>query len=280
MSESERPVSEVNLYYRHSLPVRIMHWITVIVLPILLMSGLNIFNANPELYWGKSSYTGSQPLLEMKSREDAEGEITGVTRLLGREFNTTGFLGASKDHDGELVDRGFPSWLTIPGNKWLAMARRWHLFFAWMLAINSACLVSYSILSRHLQRDLLPTKEDLRTIKKTVLDHLLFRHPTGDAAKNYNVLQKSAYLGVIFLLIPLVIINGLGMSPGINALSPGWVDIFGGRQSMRTIHFLVTWALVAFTAVHLFQVIVNGFWNNLRSMITGNYRIPSEKKHE
>jgi thiosulfate reductase cytochrome b subunit len=257
-----------------------MHWLTVITLPILLMSGLNIFNANPELYWGKSSYTGSPPLLEMKSREDAEGEITGVTRLLGREFNTTGFLGASKDHDGELVDRGFPSWLTIPENKWLSMARRYHLFFAWILAINSVCLVSYSLFSRHLQRDLLPTKEDLRTIKKTVIDHLLFRHPTGDAAKNYNVLQKMAYLAVIFLLIPLVIINGLGLSPGMNALSPGWVDIFGGRQSMRTIHFLVTWALVAFTAVHLFQVIVNGFWNNLRSMITGNYRITSEKEHE
>jgi thiosulfate reductase cytochrome b subunit len=279
MSKSKLPVSDGNLYYRHSLPVRIMHWITVITLPILLMSGLNIFNANTELYWGKSSDTGSPPLLEIKSKEDAEGDITGVTRILWREFDTTGFLGASYDKDGDLVARGFPSWLTIPGTKWLAMARRWHLLFAWILAINSFCLVSYAIFSRHLQRDLLPTKDDVRSIAQTVKDHLLLRHPTGDAAKRYNVLQKMAYIGVIFFLIPLVIINGLGLSPGIDALYPGWVDLFGGRQSMRTIHFIVSWALVAFTAVHLFQVIVNGFWNNLRSMITGDYRIETETVH-
>ncbi len=41
-------------YYRHSLPVRIMHWSNVVLLAILLMSGLNIFNAHPALYWGKS----------------------------------------------------------------------------------------------------------------------------------------------------------------------------------------------------------------------------------
>jgi thiosulfate reductase cytochrome b subunit len=78
----------------------------------------------------------------------------------------------------------------------------------------------------------------------------------------------------------LIIVNGLGMSPGIDALLPGWVDVFGGRQSMRTIHFVVSWALVAFVAVHLFQVIVTGFWNNIRSMITGNYKITSENGHE
>jgi thiosulfate reductase cytochrome b subunit len=280
MTESKRPVADGYLYYRHSLPVRIMHWLTVILLPILLMSGLNIFNANSALFWGKSSYTGNPPLLELRSREGNKGQIVGVTRIYGHEFKTTGFLGASKNPEGELEDRGFPSWLTLPGIRWLSMARRWHLFFAWGLVITGICFVCYSIFSRHLQRDLLPTKDDWRSIGKTVRDHLLFRHPAGEAAKYYNALQKLAYLSVIFILFPLVILNGLGMSPGMDALLPGWVDLFGGRQSVRTIHFVVAWALVAFVAVHLFQVIVTGFWNNLRSMITGKYRITSEGEHE
>jgi thiosulfate reductase cytochrome b subunit len=267
---------ERTLYYRHRLAVRIMHWLSVITLPILLMSGLDIFNANPELHWGQSSYTGAPPLLEMRSREDANGDLTGVTRIFGHEFDTTGFLGASGDRDGELESRGFPSWLTIPGSKWLAMARRWHLTFAWVFGINGICLVVHAILSRHLQRDLLPTGRDWRSIGATLRDHLLLRHATGEAAKSYNVLQKLAYLGVIFLLFPLVIVNGLGMSPAMDALLPGWVEVFGGRQAMRTIHFLISWALVAFIAVHLFQVVVTGFWNNLRSIITGNYWITLE----
>jgi thiosulfate reductase cytochrome b subunit len=276
MAEHKQPKPEGTPYYRHRLPVRIMHWLGVVTLPILLMSGLNIFNANPELHWGKSSYTGTPPLLEMRSREDADGDVIGVTRIFGYEFNTTGVLGASSDREGELEARGFPSWLTIPGNKWLAKARRWHLTSAWVFGINGVCLVGYSILSRHLQRDLLPTGRDWRSIGATIRDHLLLRHATGEAAKSYNVLQKLAYLGVIFLLFPLVIVNGLGMSPAMDALLPGWVDIFGGRQAMRTIHFLLSWALVAFTAVHLFQVAVTGFRNNLRSIITGTYRIVME----
>jgi thiosulfate reductase cytochrome b subunit len=270
MTESK---PEGSLYHRHRLPVRIMHWLCVVTLPILLMSGLDIFNANPELHWGRSSYTGAHPLLEMRSREDDNGGMIGVTRIFGHEFDTTGFLGASSDRDGELESRGFPSWLTIPGNKWLSMARRWHLFFAWAFGITSFCFIGYSLFSKHLYRDLMPTKQDWRSIGTTLRDHLLLRHPTGDAAKNYNVMQKLAYLGVIFFLLPLVVINGLGMSPGIDALFPGWVDLFGGRQAMRTIHFIISWALVAFTAIHLFQVVVTGFWNNIRSMITGNYRV-------
>lgn len=280
MTESKRPIADEYLYYRHSLPVRIMHWLTVILLPILLMSGLNIFNANSALYWGKSSYTGAPPLLELRSREDNKGQIVGITRIYGREFKTTGFLGASKTSGGGLEDRGFPSWLTLPGIIWLSMARRWHLFFAWGLVITGICFVVYSIFSRHLQRDLLPTKEDWLSIGKTLINHFLLRPPTGEAAKHYNALQKLAYLSVIFMLFPLVILNGLGMSPGMDALLPGWIDLFGGRQSARTIHFVVAWGLVAFVAVHLFQVIVTGFWNNLRSMITGKYRITSEGEHE
>jgi len=267
------PEPTITPYRRHSLAVRIMHWVAAVTLPILIMSGLNIFNANPELHWGQSSYTGARPLLEVRSVQGPGGQVMGVTRIFGHEFDTTGFLGVSDRGDGRMERRAFPAWLTLPGSRWLAMARRWHLTFAWLFGINAICLAGYTLLGPHLRRDLLPTGQDWRSIGATLKDHLLLRRPAGEAARRYNVLQKLAYLGVIFLLFPLAVVNGLGLSPALDALLPGWVDIFGGRQAMRTIHFIITWALVAFTAVHLFQVAVTGFWNNLRSMITGTYRV-------
>lgn len=269
-----------NLYYRHTLPVRIMHWINVIALTILLMSGLNIFNAHPALYWGKSSYDGKPPIVEMRGDEDADGELVGVTRIFGHAFDTTGFLGASANSQGDLVARGFPSWITIPDDRWLSMARRWHFFFAWILVINGLCYIGYAIASRHLSRDLTPRAPELRSIGQSIVDHLKFRHPTGEASKRYNVLQKLAYLLVIFVLLPLMILMGLGLSPGLDTLVPGWVDIFGGRQSARTIHFIVAWLIVAFVFVHVFEVIISGLWNNLRSMVTGHYRVSTEDPHE
>lgn len=280
MTGSKHAVSNGYRYYRHTMPMRIMHWINVILLAILLMSGLSIFNAHPALYWGKSSYTGVSPFLELTGGTNEKGVISGVTRIFGYEFDTTGFLGASKNSRGQLIERGFPSWLTIPSGQWLAMARRWHLFFAWLLVVNGLAFVIYSTATKHFCRDLLPRKRDWRSIGKTVIDHLRFRHPTGEAAKYYNILQKIAYLGVIFLLLPLGIINGLGMSPALDTLLTGWVDVFGGRQSMRTIHVFVAWTVVLFVIIHVFMVIVTGFWNNLRSMITGNYWISLETDHE
>ncbi len=255
-----------------------MHWANVLFLFLLLMSGLNIFNAHPALYWGKSSYRNVPPILEIKARENEEGEISGITRIFNHEFKTTGILGASKDQSGELSERGFPPWIIIPSYQWLAMARHWHFFIAWLFVLNGLTFVTYSILSRHLRCELVPSKQDWRSIGRSIIDHLLFRHPRGEAAKRYNVLQKYTYLLVIFFLLPLMILMGMGMSPALDALIPGWVSIFFGRQSVRTIHFLVAWTLVAFILVHVFEVIVSGLWNNIRSMITGYYRIPSEKK--
>ena len=250
------------------------------MLATLLMSGLNIFNAHPALYWGKSSYRGVPPLLEVRGKENDEDEISGFTRVFGYEFNTTGFLGASRNSAGELAERGFPSWLTLPEDQWLAMARNWHFFCAWLFVINGLTFVTYIIVSRHLQRDLLPSRQDWRSLGRTIIDHLRFRHPKGEAAKRYNVLQKLAYVVVIFFLLPLMILMGLGMSPAMDALIPGWVDLFFGRQSVRTFHFVVAWALVLFVIIHVFMVIVTGLWNNIRSMITGNYRIKTEAGHE
>jgi thiosulfate reductase cytochrome b subunit len=279
MTEKIREVSKGYLYYRHSLPVRLMHWINAVLLVILVMSGLNIFNAHPALYWGKSSYDGKPPVMVVGSRQDARGNLIGYTRLFDHEFDTTGVLGVSENSFGQTVRTGFPSWMTIPSNRWLAMARRWHFFFSWLLVINGLCFMGYILASRHLRDDLLPTGRDLRSIGKTIVDTALFRHPRGDAARYYNVLQKLAYLTVIFLLFPLAILNGLGMSPALDAILPGWVDIFGGRQSMRTIHFVIAWALVLFTIIHVFQVTVTGIWNNVRSMVTGYYKIEKGGDH-
>jgi Ni/Fe-hydrogenase b-type cytochrome subunit len=273
-----RPTERTSyLYYRHTLPVRIMHWVNVLALTVLLMSGLMIFNAHPALYWGKSSYTGRPPVLQIGARDDAAGRRVGVVRIFGHSFDTTGVLGLY-EQDGQPVEQAFPAWATIPGNYWLSMARSWHFFFAWVFVLNGLAYVVYSIASRHLERDLLPTAPELRGVGGSITDHLLLRHPTGEAARRYNVLQKLAYVAVIFVLLPLVILMGWAMSPWLDTVIPGWVDFFGGRQSARTLHFIFAWLIVAFVLIHVFEVVVSGVWNHLRSMITGNYRITEKSR--
>jgi thiosulfate reductase cytochrome b subunit len=267
------------LYYRHTLPVRIMHWTNVLSLTILLMTGLMIFNAHPSLDWGHVSDTG-KPLLQITSRNAGNGELVGITRVFGREFNTTGLLGASRNAEGKVSDVAFPHWMTIPSFYSLADARLWHFFFAWLFVINGVAYVLYSAASRHLQRDLLPTQSDVCGIGRSITDHILFKHPQGEDARRYNVLQKLAYLAVIFVLLPGIIVAGWAMSPWLNSIFPGWVDFLGGRQSARTLHFLFAWLLVAFVCIHVFEVIISGLWNHLRSMITGHYCITAIKRGE
>ena len=272
---SALPLAAAQRFYRHRLPVRLMHWINVLCLTVLLMSGLTIFNAHPALYWGRDS-TFADPWLSLMATQAPAGTgLAGVTRIAGHNFDTTGVLGASRNGAGETVARGFPSWATIPGAQWLSMGRHWHFFFAWLFVINGVAYVAYAVLSGHLTRDLLPTRAELRNIGRSIKDHLLFRHPSGEAAKRYNVLQNLAYLVVIFGLLPLVIIAGLAMSPRLDAVFPGWVDLLGGRQSARTLHFLAATGLLLFVLVHLFEVIISGVWNQLRSMITGWYTVPA-----
>jgi thiosulfate reductase cytochrome b subunit len=229
-----------HLYRRHTIAIRVTHWINVIAATVLLMSGLQIFNAHPSLYWGKSSYTQAGPILE----------IAG----------------------------GFPGWATLPSVQWLAMGRRWHFFFAWILVLNAATYVSYAVASRHLSRDLVVRTTEWRSIGRSFLEHIQLHRPRGDAARHYNVLQKLSYLLVIFGLMPMIVLTGLAMSPWINSLLPGWVDLFGGRQSARTLHFVAAGLLLVFVVIHVFEVIVTGFWNNLRSMITGRYRVEPEAR--
>ncbi len=266
------PSPQVRLTYRHTLVVRLSHWINVFCLPILIMSGFQIFNAHPALYLGERS-DRDRPIFSMKAILTDDGEMKGITTFFGHSLETTGLFGASKDSSGLTYRRGFPAWATLPSGKWLAMGRRWHLFFAWVFVLNGLLFGLYSILSRHLLRDLFPRWRDLRNIGRAVLDHLLFRHPTGEWATHYNVLQKVAYTGVVFGLGPLIVLTGLTMSPQMDAAFPGLLTLLGGRQSARTIHFVACFAFIGYTLIHLFMVAATGLWNNLRSMLSGWYRI-------
>jgi Ni/Fe-hydrogenase b-type cytochrome subunit len=221
---------------RHSLPVRLTHWINALTIFIMVGSGLNIFNAHPRLYWGQAGADFDKPFLAL---------------------------------------RPWPDWLTIPGYMDLADARHWHFFFAWILVINGALYLAWSFASRHVQRNLWPTAADLRAIPRSIVDHIRLKHPTGEAAKRYNVLQRLAYLGLLLLVIGMVV-TGLCMSPGFDAFAPWLVVVLGGRQSARTLHFLFASAIVLFIAVHLIEVVLAGAFNEVRSMITGRYAVPGE----
>ena len=260
------------LVYRHRLPVRIMHWINVVSLALLLMSGLQIFNAHPALYWGHDSRDSTRVL--QITQKQVDGQWRGVTRVGALEFDTHGVLGTSSDGAGNYAARAFPSWATVPGPQWLAMARLWHFFFAWIFILNGIAYVAWTVFSGHLRRDLVPTGDEVRSIGRSVRDHLLLRHPHGEAALRYNVLQNFAYLAIVFGVLPLIVLGGWAMSPMMDAFLPGWVDWLGGRQAARTLHFIAAVLLVAFVLVHLFEVVVTGLVNNLKSMITGYWKVP------
>ena len=253
--------------YRHPLPVRLAHWVNAVCLFIMLLSGLQIFNAHAALYWGSASDFDA-PWLSIGAAR-TEGGPAGRTEILGHQFDTAGFLGTSGDAESPEL-RAFPTWLTIPGPRWLAMGRQWHFFFAWLLVINALLYLAWSAASGHL-RELWPNRADWRSIGRSLRDHLLLRHPTGEAATRYNVLQKLAYLGVIFGLGTLIVLTGLCMSPRMDTVLEPLLQLFGGRQSARSLHFIAAMGFVLFVAIHLFEVIVTGPWNNLRSMITGRY---------
>jgi thiosulfate reductase cytochrome b subunit len=267
-----------SVIYRHALLVRITHWVNVVCLLVLLLSGLQIFNAHSTLYFGSKS-DPDRAVLSMRAVRRDDGAYVGLTTIGSTTFDTTGVLGLSRDPDGKLQSRGFPDWITLPTYRDLATGRRWHFFFAWLFVLNGLAYLVYAIVSGHVRRDLSPSGGELRHIGHSAWEHIRFRFPRGEEAKHYNVLQKLAYLAVIFGLLPLVILTGLTMSPALDAAFPVLLDIFGGRQSARTIHFLCATGIVLFVLVHVFMVLVSGVWNNLRSMITGRYVISAAEDH-
>jgi thiosulfate reductase cytochrome b subunit len=262
------------LVYRQRWPTRIWHWVNAVCLFFLLLSGLQIFNAHPALYFGKQS-TFDAPALSLTAFRTADGSLQGRTQIGGWTFDTTGYLGASPDAIGNMVARGFPPWLTIPSYRDLATGRVWHFFFAWLLVVSGAIFLLVGTVNGHFRRDLAPSGAELRGIGRSVAQHARLRMRRE---RRYNVLQKLAYIAVIFVLLPLMVATGLTMSPGIDSGAPWLLDLFGGRQSARTIHFIGMSLLVLFFLVHIAMVVLAGPVNEMRSIVTGRYRVDPPSK--
>jgi thiosulfate reductase cytochrome b subunit len=169
--------------------------------------------------------------------------------------------------------------MTLPSWRDLATGRRWHFFLVWLFVANGLIYLLAGALNGHFRRDLAPSGAELtpRSILGSIGDHIRLRHPIGEAAKSYNVLQKLTYLMVIFVILPMMILTGLAMSPGVDAAAPWLVSLLGGRQSARGLHFITANLIVLFVIVHVVEVIISGVWNELRSMITGRYVIRLEE---
>lgn len=229
-----------DLVFRHRLATRLWHWLNVVAVVVLLMSGLTISNAHPFLYWGE--------------------------------------YGANFDRAWLDVPR-FPGWMTIPSYYDLALARRWHLFVAWPFAFGLLIYLLVSLFNRHIARDLTLSARELAPSRlwRDIKNHVRLNFPTGQEALSYNILQKIAYVGVIFGLLPILILTGLSLSPGFNAVWPGLLDLFGGRASARSLHFISAGLLALFAVGHLLLVLLAGPYNQMRGMITGRYRIPPDR---
>lgn len=265
------PAPRKTLVFRHSIWVRLTHWIWVVCLTLLLMSGLQIFNAYPALNFGQAT-TFNQGVLIIGTDDTG---TRGVTTILGHDFDTTGVLGLSASPSGP-APRAFPSWATLPGVQDLATGRRWHFLLAWILVINGFAYLLYGFSSRHIPRDILPAAREFKLIPRDILDHLKLRFHHGGTGQRYNVLQKISYVLVLFVILPILVLAGIEMSPGLDAAFPWLRGIFGGRQSARTIHFLMAALLVLFVIVHVAMVLLSGAVNNLRGMITGRVTIKEE----
>ena len=215
---------------KHALVTRIWHWLNLWCVAVLFMSGLTISNAHPRLYWGQAGFEPGKAWLYLSQ---------------------------------------FPGWITIPGHYNLAIARSWHFFAAWFLAFGLLVFMIVSLVNRHFKRDLVTSRAEWKpaAIWADMVKHfkLDFTHPEA----KFNFLQKLAYGVVIFILLPLMIFTGLTMSPAMDANWPWLLDVFGGRQSARSIHFICAWALVGFFVIHILLVLLSGPVKQIRDMITG-----------
>ena len=240
IADPDEPPRQV---YRHRLATRIWHWTNAVAVFVMIGSGLMISNAHPHLYWG--------------------------------------VYGANFDHPWFDPPR-FPGWVTIPSSYNLALGRRWHLLFALVLAFNLLWFMAAGLINRHFTRDLRLGRAELSpaALARDVREHLAFRFHDARHPERFNILQKLAYVLALFVILPLMIATGLALSPGWNAGAPWLLDLLGGRQSARSVHFLTCWALVGFVIVHLVLVILAGPVAEIRSMVTGWFRVPEDRAHD
>ena len=269
MSEPDKHSKQQGpLVYRQSVWTRVTHWTWAICLFFLLLSGLQIFNAHPALYIGQQSgFEFDNSVLRIGAVNTPEGP-RGQTTVFGRTFDTTGVLGMSGTAEAPQYV-GFPAAVTIPSFRDLATGRVVHFFFGWLLVAVLFVWFLASFINGHLRRDILPGSADISGLPRDEMDHARFRFHHG---RRYSPLQKISYFSVFFILFPLIVLTGLTMSPGMDAAFPWLLDLFGGRQTARTIHFGVMTLLVLFFVIHIIMVLLAGPLNELRSMVTGWYR--------
>ena len=231
---------------RHSVLVRVTHWLTVLSFFALLVTGLEIVISHPRFYWGETGNVNTHPLFTIHIPASRGTVPTGY----GYEW---------PDENG-----------------W---SRYLHFQAAWVLVLTGLVYGMSSLLNGHFRKNVFPAPPDRtwRAFRNVIAKYL--RGAPADAAEEhtYNVVQRMAYLCVIFVLFPLVIWTGLALSPAFDSAFPWAVNVFGGRQSARTLHFLVTWLLVFFLVVHVFMIYLAGFWSRMRAMITGRAAEPKER---
>jgi len=256
------------LVYRQRLLTRLTHWLWAICIFFLLFSGTQIFNAHPTLYLGnESGFNYDNSVLSVYAVTGNNGP-EGRIRIFGEEINTTGVFGVSGDLDNRRY-QGFPSTLTIPSYRDLASGRIVHFFLAWLFVVNFFFWLLGGFANKHIQHDILPSKADLRRLPNDFIEHLRihFHH-----RKQYNPSQKLMYFGVMFGLFPLIIVTGLAMSPGADSILP-MTHWLGGRQTARTLHFAACLLIIGFFAVHIVMVLVAGPVNQLRSIVSGWFKV-------
>ncbi|HVR47114.1 MAG TPA: cytochrome b/b6 domain-containing protein [Candidatus Binatia bacterium] len=260
MKDARRPA-----IYRYAFLTRASHWAWVLAFFILVGSGLQIFNASPNLDASDKS-DPQRRVLAIGSPADG----VGTTTIFGRAFVTTGWLGWTNDGMGSRGAHAFSATLTIPGYQDLAGGRRWHLFFAWVAALCwLAWLISAAIKGN--LREMILRPSDLPKLWPMQAYYLKLRK-TPPPHGVYNPLQKAAYTAVLFVIAPLVVVTGLALSPGIDAIANPLTVVFGGRQFARLWHFVAMLLLLGFFVIHTFQVATQGVVNQMRSMITGWYQ--------
>jgi thiosulfate reductase cytochrome b subunit len=237
VSAAQTPLSTTTP--RHSALVRITHWITVISFFALLISGGEIVISHPRFYWGEVGNVMTRPLFTLPI-PSSRGTVP------------TAFGYVMPDQNG-----------------W---SRYLHFQAAWLVVLTGLLYAISSLVTGHLRKNLLPAKTDLswREFSTTIGKHLRFARPSESEAWSYNVLQRLTYLLVIFGLFPLEIWTGLAMSPAFVSALPATVTLLGGQQSARTIHFVVSLALVLFLVLHVVMVCLAGFRSRMRAMITGH----------
>ena len=266
------------LIYRHPVPVRLWHWATAFAVCGLLFTGFYIFNVHPRLYWGEvgNNYTPAALWFEGHAPARAGAAMPELLHVGGHHVDLTGHAGAVMDLG---PDGTYYLVAPMPESWHFGGLRAWHFALAWVLILAWIPHLLYSARKRSRRALLLPRRRELTpaTLGRSLWDHLRLKRVGGAAAAEYNPLQKLAYLAVIAVLVPLMLLSGLAMSNAIGAAFPWLVVALGGRESARTLHALGATTFAVFLLVHLFQVFVAGARNEMRSITTGYFRVdPSE----